>query len=174
LFRFEVTLLVCGLQGPGMLVEMLQYGARRALGVIETKLAINFVAGRLSQKESPVRLANKRWEGCTVACVHRMLAPALWFRLAIAADSPQHLSGPAKPQRKGSKGTMMRQPGHNLDESSLDTELGSPQASALDEAAGTKASRRGLLRGTLASVAALVFARQTTQHAEAQAATGLP
>jgi hypothetical protein len=66
----------------------------------------------------------------------------------------------------------MRQPDHNLDECSLDTESGSPEALPLDEAAGTKASRRGLLRGTLASVAALVFARQTTQQADAQAAGG--
>jgi hypothetical protein len=172
LFRFEVTHLVCGLQGHGMLLEMLPYGARRAQGVIETKLVMNFVAGRLSQKESLVRLANKRWEVCTVAYAHRMPAAAPWFRLAVAAGSPQHLSGPAKPQRKGSNGTMMRQPDHNLDKCSLDTESGSPQALPLDEAAGTKASRRDLLRGTLASVAALVFARQTTLQADAQAAGG--
>jgi hypothetical protein len=66
----------------------------------------------------------------------------------------------------------MRRPDHDPDERSSDDELGSPQASPLDEAAGTKANRRGLLRGTLASIAALVFARHTTQHADAQAAGG--
>jgi hypothetical protein len=71
---------------------------------------------------------------------------------------------------QGSGGAVMRRPDHDLDEGSHDDECGSPQASLLDEATGTKPSRRGLLRGTLASIAALVFARQTTQHADAQAA----
>jgi hypothetical protein len=62
----------------------------------------------------------------------------------------------------------MRRPDHDPDEHSCDDEPGAPQASPLDEPAGTKANRRSLLQGTLASIAALVFARQTTQPADAQ------
>jgi hypothetical protein len=63
---------------------------------------------------------------------------------------------------------MIRQPDHNSEQGVRDEERGALPAPELDEPSGTKADRRGLLQGTLASIAALVFARQTTQPAEAQ------
>lgn len=66
----------------------------------------------------------------------------------------------------------MRRRDQDVESVSSGDELCEPQASPLDEAAETKANRRDLLRGTLASIAAFVLARQTNQPADAQAAGG--